>query len=155
MDEFAEDPVRNLVNKKLKFMLISFSCLHQAYETRASGVVPDTQNKQLTVMEKIVKDTHKIIDREREAMESKSASKNDMEKTFSIDDTNALLAAINHGKGLKTVAGPGPGGPGPMVNRNSPVPGPNVSMGSQQINKAPSTIKTNIKAANQVHPYQR
>ena len=124
---------------------------HQSYETRASGVVPDQQNKQLSVMDKITKDTLKLISKEREEMDARSAVKSEMEKTFGPEDTNALLAAINHGKGLKASAGPGP-----MVNRNSPVPGPSVNMGGpQQVNKAPSTIKTNIKAANQVHPYQR
>ena len=114
----------------------------------------DQQTKQLTVMEKINKDTLRLIDKYREDMDAKSAVKNDMEKTFSQEDTNALLAAINHGKGLKSSVP----GPGPMVNRNSPVPGPGVSMqgpGPSPVNKAPSTIKTNIKAASQVHPYQR
>ena len=125
---------------------------YQQFEARANAVPPDQQNKHLSVMDKITKDTLKLISRNREEMDASSAVKNEMEKTHSQEDTNALLAAINHGKGLKSSSGPGPS---PMVNRNSPVPGgPSVSMG-QQVNKAPSTIKTNIKAASQVHPYQR
>ena len=127
---------------------------HQGYEARAGGVLGDQQTKQLTVMEKINKDTLRLIDKYREDMDAKSAVKNDMEKTFSPEDTNLLLAAINHGKGLKSSVS----GPGPLVNRGSPVPSQGVSMqgpGQQAVNKAPSTIKTNIKAASQVHPYQR
>ena len=121
---------------------------YSQFESRAAATPPDQQNKQLSVMDKITKDTLKLIQRDREEMEARSSVKNEMEKTHSPEDTNTLLAAINYGKGLKS------SGPAPLVTRNSPVPGPSVSLG-QQVNKAPSTIKTNIKAANQVHPYQR
>ena len=77
-------------------------------------------------------------------MDAKSAGRNEQEKSQSMDDTSALLAAINHGKGLKAVVGP------TLATRHSPAP-----VMAQQVSKAPSTIKTNIKAANQVHPYQR
>ena len=129
---------------------------HQSYEGRAGLIVTDQQTRQLNAMDKITKDTLKLIARDREEMDAKSAVKNEMEKTHSVEDTNTLLAAINHGKGLKA-AGP-PGGPGSLVSRNSPVPGPapgSMGPGQQQVSKAPSTIKTNIKAASQVHPYQR
>jgi len=118
---------------------------HQGYEQRAAGVVGDTQSKQLSVMDKITRDTLKLITREREEMDAKSAGRNEQEKSQSMEDTSALLAAINHGKGLKAVAGP------TLATRHSPAP---AAM-AQQVSKAPSTIKTNIKAANQVHPYQR
>ena len=121
---------------------------HQTYEARSNAIIPDQQTKQLSVMDKITKDTLKLITKDREEMDAKSAVKNEMEKTFSQDDTNALLAAINHGKGLKGVGVPGPS----LVSRHSPVPTP--AMTAQQ-NKAPATIKTHIKAASQVHPYQR
>ena len=127
---------------------------HQGYENRAAGVLGDQQTKQLTVMEKINKDTLRLIDKYREDMDAKSAVKNDMEKTFSQDDTNALLAAINHGKGLKSAVP----GPGPMVNRNSPVPGPGVSMqgpGQPPVNKAPSTIKTLARRATETFLLKR
>merc|ERR1712192_119008 len=79
---------------------------HQGYEQRAAGVVGDTQSKQLSVMDKITRDTLKLITREREEMDAKSAGRNEQEKGQSMEDTSALLAAINHGKGLKAVAGP-------------------------------------------------
>ena len=119
---------------------------HAGLEQRAAGVAADQQQKQLTVMDKITRDTLKIIARDREEMDAKSANKAEQEKTHSMEDTSALLKAINYGTGLKTAV-PGP----PLVSRHSPAP----TMTPQQPTKAPSTIKTNIKAANQVHPYQR
>jgi len=138
---------------------------HAALETRAAGVSGEQQGKQLAVLEKVVRDTLKLIQREREEMDAKSAGRAEQEKTHSVEDTRSLLDAINHGKGLKTGGlGVGMGGPA----RQSPVGGvPGVGPPQQQGmpggpqhgqppgSKAPSTIKTNIKAANQVHPYQR
>ena len=125
---------------------------HQSYEARSNAIIPDQQTKQLSVMDKITKDTLKLITKDREEMDAKSAVKNEMEKTFSMEDTNALLAAINHGKSLKATGAGGVSGPS-LVSRHSPVPNP-AAMAAQQ-NKAPATIKTHIKAASQVHPYQR
>ena len=84
-----------------------------------------------------------------------------MEKTSSIEDTYTLVAAVTGGKGLRGIPmqtlppgmhggphGP-PHPPGMMLNR--PSMGQTPSMPS----KVPSTIKTNIKAGAQVHPYQR
>ena len=121
-------------------------------EARSNAIIPDQQTKQLSVMDKITKDTLKLITKDREEMDAKSAVKNEMEKTFSMEDTNALLAAINHGKSLKATGAGGVSGPS-LVSRHSPVPNP-AAMAAQQ-NKAPATIKTHIKAASQVHPYQR
>jgi len=113
-------------------------------ESRANGVSQDQQQKQVMVMEKIHRETLKLIRRERDDMESKSSSRPETETTNSHQDTQDLLAAINIGKGLKVIA--------PVIpTRQSPVP---VSQQMHNI-KAPSTIKTNIKAANTVHPYQR
>ena len=68
----------------------------------------------------------------------------------------ALVAAVSNGKGLRGLGNqmqmhpgpPGPPGPHHMVRppgmNQPPMPG-----------KVQSTIKTNIKAGAQVHPYQR
>jgi len=117
---------------------------HQGLEQRAGSTTLDQQQKQLTVMDKITRDTLKLITREREDMEAKSAGRADQEKTHNVEDTGSLLAAINHGKGLKAAQPT-------MAPRQSPAPGPSMA----QQNKATPAIKTNIKAANQVHPYQR
>jgi mediator of RNA polymerase II transcription subunit 8 len=117
---------------------------HLTHEARASSTTQDQQGKQLTVMDKVTRDTLKLITREREEMEAKSAGRAEQERTHSLEDTAALLAAINHGKGLKAAQPSAP-------SRQSPAAGPSM----QQQNKAPAAIKTNIKAASQVHPYQR
>jgi len=120
---------------------------HLSLEARANATTTDQQQKQLTVMDKITKDTLKLITREREEMDAKSAGRSELEKTHSVEDTGALLAAINHGKGLKAAQ--------PSIpTRQSPAPSMQQQQQQQQ-NKAPAAIKTNIKAANQVHPYQR
>jgi mediator of RNA polymerase II transcription subunit 8 len=117
---------------------------YSAVENRASGFSQDQQQKQITAIEKITRDTLKLIKRERDEMETKSNSRPEVEITYNNEDTMNLLAAINNGKGLKTVT--------PVTTaRQSPVP---VSQQMHNI-KAPSTIKTNIKAANSAHPYQR
>jgi len=118
---------------------------HLSYESKAAAVAPDQQQKQLTVMDKITRDTLKLITRDREEMDAKSAGRAEQEKSHSVEDTGALLAAINHGKGLKAAQ--------PLPTRQSPAP-TNMQQQQQQ-SKATPAIKTNIKAANQVHPYQR
>lgn len=69
-----------------------------------------------------------------------------------------MVSAIGMGKGLKGImpsVGPGQAGMIPPSIR------PQASMssvspsGANQIGKAPSAIKTNIKSANQIHPYGR
>jgi mediator of RNA polymerase II transcription subunit 8 len=113
---------------------------HLAHEARAAGTTQDQQGKQLTVMDKITRDTLKLVTREREEMEAKAAGRATQETSHSLEDTAALLAAINHGKGLRqTVQAP--------AVRAGPAPVPTMQ------SKAPPALKTNIKPAN--HPYQR
>eukprot|EP00088_Acartia_fossae_P017279 TRINITY_DN1978_c0_g2_i2.p1 TRINITY_DN1978_c0_g2~~TRINITY_DN1978_c0_g2_i2.p1 ORF type:complete len:239 (-),score=66.24 TRINITY_DN1978_c0_g2_i2:12-728(-) len=113
-------------------------------ENRANNASQEQQQKQITVIEKVTRETLKVIRREREEMDAKSNSRSEIETTYSNEDTINLLAAINHGKGLKTTV--------PVTAaRQSPVP---VAQQMHNI-KAPSTIKTNIKAANTAHPYSR
>merc|ERR1712181_572 len=79
-----------------------------------------------------------------EDMDAKSAGRSELEKTHSVEDTGALLAAINHGKGLKAAQ--------PSIpTRQSPAPSMQQQQQQQQ-NRAPAAIKTNIKAANQGGP---
>lgn len=74
-----------------------------------------------------------------------------------MTDTHTLVSAIGMGKGLKGIMPPVPG-PAGMI---PPSIRPQASMssvspsGPNQIGKAPSAIKTNIKSANQIHPYGR
>lgn len=79
-----------------------------------------------------------------------------------MTDTQALVAAVGMGKGLKgNLGGPTgmPGGPSPTgmmvppaIRSQAPLSSVSPS-GPNQLGKAPSAIKTNIKSANQIHPY--
>lgn len=79
-----------------------------------------------------------------------------MQPTHILADTHALVTAVGTGKGLRpgmpaiVPAGVGPLGMGPSRGP-TPQPGP----AAPTLPKAPSAIKTNIKSANQIHPYQR
>lgn len=78
-----------------------------------------------------------------------------MQPTHSIADTHALVTAVGTGKGLR----PGipsivPQGVAPGMGP-SRGPTPQLGQAAPSLPKAPSAIKTNIKAANQIHPYQR
>lgn len=78
-----------------------------------------------------------------------------MQPTHSIADTHALVTAVGTGKGLRpgmpSIVPPGVGAPG-MGQARGPTP---LGPAAPAMPKAPSAIKTNIKAANQIHPYQR
>lgn len=78
-----------------------------------------------------------------------------MQPTHSMADTHALVTAVGTGKGLRpgipSVMPQGVGGPGMGPRGSTPQMGP----AAPTLPKAPSAIKTNIKAANQIHPYQR
>jgi len=135
---------------------------YASHENRTNSLGSETISKQLTVMEKITTEKLKLINRERDDMDLKANARSEMEKTSSIEDTMSLVAAVAHGKGLRGIpmqtmppgmhpGGPGPshGPPGMMLNR------PPMSQAPTMPGKVQSTIKTNIKAGAQVHPYQR
>jgi mediator of RNA polymerase II transcription subunit 8 len=99
------------------------------------------------VFEKVTQLILKKVNSEREEMESRSGARNDLEKTTSTDDTMELMSAVSYGHNLRPMTYPMP--------MPSPTPS-NQARGSPQVQaKAVSSIKTNIKAATQVHPYQR
>lgn len=79
-----------------------------------------------------------------------------MQPTHSMADTHALVTAVGTGKGLRpgmpSMVQPGVGAPGMGQARG---PTPQLGQVPPTLPKAPSAIKTNIKAANQIHPYQR
>ena len=107
------------------------------------------------VLEKITQLVLKKINTEREEMETRSGARNEIERTTSPEDTMELMSAISYGLNLR-----------PMSSANMPMPSPTLqNMGGNSRPgsgpapgppaKAVSAIKTNIKAATQVHPYQR
>ena len=149
---FSHDVVPHLLRTKLD---PEVEGRYQGYENRHNTLAPDTITKQLGIMEKIVTETLKKINREREDIDCKANARNEMENTFSKDDTMALVGAVTLGKGLRGIpmqpgipSGHGPPSSGMMMNR---LPMSQANHPS----KVPSTIKTNIRAGAQVHPYQR
>jgi len=132
---------------------------YASYENRTNSLGAETISKQLTVMEKITTEKLKLINRERDDMDLKANARSEMERTSSLDDTMTLVAAVAYGKGLRGIpmqtmppgmhGGPSHGPPGMMLNR------PPMGQAPTMPGKVQSTIKTNIKAGTQVHPYQR
>ncbi|KAF7996410.1 hypothetical protein HCN44_002042 [Aphidius gifuensis] len=134
-------------------------------EMKAANLSYDASHKQVTQYTKVINHVWEIANKAREEWESEAGARAAQAQTSSTADTHVLVAAVGMGKGLKSdsvqmvqsgnvgpggmMVGrpgsqPGPGGPGPMGN---------PQMG--QMGKAPSAIKTNIKAASQIHPYGR
>lgn len=70
-----------------------------------------------------------------------------------MTDTHILVSAIGMGKGLKPGMMPNMGGPGMIPTNIRPQGMNSISPGPNQMGKAQSAIKTNIKSANQIHPY--
>ncbi|CAG9119569.1 hypothetical protein JYU34_008714 [Plutella xylostella] len=126
----------------------------QQFNHKASTLNYDTAQKQVAQFTKVVSHVWEIISKERENWEGESMRASGIQPTHNMADTHALVTAVGTGKGLRLgmpAIVPGVGGPG-MGPR---VPTPQMGPSSQTMPKAPSTIKTNIKAANQIHPYQR
>ena len=55
----------------------------------------------MTTLEKVGDLTLKVINREKDDMDLKANQRNEMEKTFSSEETQELVAAITFGKGLR------------------------------------------------------
>ncbi|XP_044591828.1 mediator of RNA polymerase II transcription subunit 8 isoform X1 [Cotesia glomerata] len=118
-------------------------------------------NKQIAQYTKCITQVYDIAEKAREEWESEATSRTNQTQTSNNNDTQALVAAVGLGKGLKneTVqmvqSGVNPGSSNMMVGRPGSQPGAGGQVG--QMGKAPSTIKTNIKAASQqqIHPYAR
>ncbi|XP_063985357.1 mediator of RNA polymerase II transcription subunit 8 [Diachasmimorpha longicaudata] len=135
-------------------------------EVKAANLSYDASHKQVAQYNKVINHVWDIANKAREEWESEAGARTAQAQTSSPADTNILVAAVGMGKGLKSdtvqmvqsgvnnvpsgmIVGrpgsqPGAGGQGPMGN---------PQMG--QMGKAPSAIKTNIKAASQIHPYGR
>ncbi|KYN14374.1 Mediator of RNA polymerase II transcription subunit 8 [Trachymyrmex cornetzi] len=134
-------------------------------EAKAANVNIDTSHKQLAQYTKVISHVWDIANKAREDWEGEVSTRATQAQTSSAADTHALLAAVGMGKGLKSdsiqmvQSGVNPVGNSMMVGRpgnqqQTTGQGPlgNPPMG--QMNKAPSAIKTNIKAASQIHPYR-
>ncbi|BFG06314.1 mediator of RNA polymerase II transcription subunit 8 [Drosophila madeirensis] len=131
----------------------------QANEQKAANLTNDAAMKQVTQYNKVVSHVLDMVSKAREEWEIESSSRTGIQQTSSMADTQLLVAAVGMGKGMKmTSYGPGPNMMvPPSIRASSPMGGPAMSPGNvqQQLGKAPSAVKTNIKAANQVHPFSR
>lgn len=103
-----------------------------------------------------------MVNKAREEWEVESSARSGVQQSSSMTDTHALVTAVGMGKGLKgNMPGVGPGGPSAAGMMVPPAIRPQTQMSSvspsgvNQMGKAPSAIKTNIKSANQIHPYGR
>ncbi|XP_043279560.1 mediator of RNA polymerase II transcription subunit 8 isoform X2 [Venturia canescens] len=135
-------------------------------EIKAANLSYDASHKQVAQYTKVINHVWDIANKAREEWESEAGSRTTQAQTSSTADTNVLVTAVGMGSGLKSDAvqmgqsGVSPVPAGMMVGRPGSQPGAggqgplgNSQMG--QIGKAPSAIKTNIKAASQIHPYVR
>lgn len=133
------------------------------HEQKANNLVAETAMKQVAQYTKVVSHIYDMVSKAREEWEVESSTRSTIQQTSSMADTNALVAAVGMGKGLKVnMPGAGVGGPSPGGNMMVPPairPQGGMSAvspgGAGQLGKAPSAIKTNIKSANQIHPYGR
>ncbi|XP_074597797.1 mediator complex subunit 8 [Brevipalpus obovatus] len=120
--------------------------------TKANSINPDTAQKQITSVNKIANHIIESVKNAKEEWESESNQRLTLQPTFSVQDTNTMIAAISLGKDLK---------PPSMIPQKPPVAaqpamgaGPSSGPGPRPGGKAP-TIKTNIKSASSVNPYSR
>lgn len=107
----------------------------------------ETAMKQVSQFTKVISHVYDMVNKSREEWDVES-SRSGPQQTSSLSDTHALVAAIGMGKGLIPDALPSLVIPARAI----PVTAPNAA---GAIGKAPSAIKTNIKSANQIHPYGR
>ncbi|XP_012275283.1 mediator of RNA polymerase II transcription subunit 8 isoform X4 [Orussus abietinus] len=130
-------------------------------EIKAGNLSYDTSLKQVAQYTKVIGHVWDIANKAREEWESEAGSRATQAQTSSAADTHALVAAVGMGKGLKMVqSGVNQVSSGMIVGRpgSQPQPSGQGQMGNPQMGqmgKAPSAIKTNIKAASQIHPYGR
>ncbi|VVC89908.1 mediator of RNA polymerase II transcription subunit 8 [Leptidea sinapis] len=128
----------------------------QQLNHKASTLSYDTAQKQVAQFTKVISHVWEIISKGREDWEGESMRSSGMQPTHIIADTHALVTAVGTGKGLRPGLPPcvpqGVGAPGMGPSRG---PTPQMGPAAPTMPKAPSAIKTNIKAANQIHPYQR
>ncbi|CAH2263472.1 jg13917 [Pararge aegeria aegeria] len=128
----------------------------QQLNHKASTLNFDTAQKQVAQFTKVVSHVWEIISKGREDWEGESMRSAGMQPTHSIADTHALVTAVGTGKGLRPgmppSLPPGVGAPGMGPTRGQT---PHMGPAAPTMPKAPSAIKTNIKAANQIHPYRQ
>lgn len=157
---FSHDIVPNYLRTKPD---PSIEMRMQQHEQKANNLVAETALKQMAQYTKVVSHVFDMVVKAREEWEVESNSRSgNQQQLSSLTDTQALVAAVGCGKGLKTNMGmPGQGpNSGMMIPSSSMIirPPAGSSVGpspNPMVGKAPSAIKTNIKSAAGIHPYVR
>ncbi|XP_034243238.1 mediator of RNA polymerase II transcription subunit 8 [Thrips palmi] len=131
-------------------------------EIKAGNMTYEMAQKQVSAFNKVMNHVWDVVSKAREEWESESGSRSGPQQTTSISDTHLLVSAISAGKNLKMPVPQGQAGPPGMMGPGGrpgvgPPGGPMMNPGQQMgpMGKVPSGIKTNIKAASQIHPYNR
>lgn len=123
-----------------------------AQEAKAKNITLEAAAKQVAQFTKVVSNIHDMVSKVREEWDSEASTRAGLQQTSSLSDTHLLVGAVTQGKGLKIDHMP-MGGPMHAPRPTAPMSG--ISPGQGGVGPFKSQIKTNIKAANQVHPYQR
>uniref|UniRef100_A0A182ITE7 Mediator of RNA polymerase II transcription subunit 8 n=1 Tax=Anopheles atroparvus TaxID=41427 RepID=A0A182ITE7_ANOAO len=127
-----------------------------AHEAKANNLTVEASMKQVAQYNKVISHVWDIISKAKEDWENESSTRPGIQQTSSMADTQALVAAVGLGNGLTTPGG-NPTAAGvmipPAIRQGSPMSAVSPS-GGAPMGKMPSGIKTNIKSANQVHPYR-
>ncbi|XP_053698304.1 mediator of RNA polymerase II transcription subunit 8 [Sabethes cyaneus] len=126
-----------------------------AHEAKANNLQTETALKQVAQYTKVISHVWDIVSKAKEEWDTEASSRPGIQQTSSMADTQALVAAVGLGNGLNIPVGPGgvPGA-GIMIPPAIRQPSPMSPSSAGPLGKMPSGIKTNIKAANQVHPYR-
>lgn len=124
---------------------------------QANNLLAETAIKQVSQFTKVISHIYEMVNKAREEWDVESSARSGVQQTSSLSDTHALVSAVGMGKGL--VGNNTPGGPmaaGMMVPPAIRPTAPNAAGATGgPMGKAPSAVKTNIKSANQIHPYAR
>lgn len=121
-------------------------------EAKANSVTLEAAAKQVAQFTKVISNIHDIVNKVREEWDSDASTRAGLQQTSSLADTHLLVAAVGLGKNLKFDHIP-MGGQMHAPRPTAPVSG--VSPNPGAVGPFKSQIKTNIKSANQMHPYQR
>ncbi|XP_052860073.1 mediator of RNA polymerase II transcription subunit 8 [Anopheles cruzii] len=125
-----------------------------AHEAKANNLTLEAGIKQVAQYNKVISHVWDILSKAKEDWENESSTRPGIQQTSSMADTQALVAAVGLGNGLTAPSVPNAGVMIPPAIRQGSPMGTVPTPGAAPMGKVPSGIKTNIKSANQVHPYR-
>lgn len=125
------------------------------HEQKANNLLAETAVKQAGQFTKVISHIYEMVNKAREEYEGDSSTRSNVPQTSSLADTHALVLAIGLGKGLATAPAGMMVPPATRTTAATATTAAGAAAAGGATTKAPSAIKTNIKSANQVHPYAR